>query len=274
MKKFENILICSDIDGTLLNSNRQISNENLEAIEYFKSEGGYFTIITGRPPAVAEEICKQVRPNAPIGCINGGGLYDFERGEYVHLSHLDRSAAELAEYACSKFESLGYQINTAGPVYFCRDNYSMEWFRKITGTPFIQRAPEMIEEPFTKIVFGDQNEDVILALDKLLRAHPNACEFDLVSSEPTLYEILPRGTHKGKAIPALCEYLSLPIERCIAIGDYNNDVEMLRAAGVGIAVANASAEAIAAADRVTVSNDDHAIACVIADIESRKIQLL
>ena len=76
MKKFENILICTDLDGTLLNSNREISKENIDAIEYFKSEGGLFTFITGRVPKTSKSICDSIAPNAPYGCMNGGGIFD------------------------------------------------------------------------------------------------------------------------------------------------------------------------------------------------------
>ena len=83
MKKFENLLFCTDLDGTLLNDEKQISKENLDAIEYFKSKGGKFTFITGRPPIIATDIYKNVKPNVPFGCFNGGGLYDGEKDELI-----------------------------------------------------------------------------------------------------------------------------------------------------------------------------------------------
>ena len=73
MKKFEGILICSDLDGTLLRADKSVSKENLEAIRYFQREGGRFTFITGRVPEAARKIYEAVRPNAAIGCFNGGG---------------------------------------------------------------------------------------------------------------------------------------------------------------------------------------------------------
>ena len=84
MKKFEGILICTDLDGTLLRGDKSISRENKEAIEYFKAEGGKFTFVTGRMPYFSQKAREMVKPNAPIGCGNGGGLYGGEPadGEY------------------------------------------------------------------------------------------------------------------------------------------------------------------------------------------------
>ena len=69
----------------------------------------------------------------------------------------------------------------------------------------------------------------------------------------------------------LCEYLNIDIKNTAAVGDYTNDVEMIKTAGVGIAVENANEDAKMAADYITVSNDNDAIARVIEDIESGKI---
>ena len=74
MGKFDGILICTDLDGTLLNGDYKVSEENAKAIEYFKREGGYFTFITGRMYYYAEDIYEMVKPNAPIGCGNGAAV--------------------------------------------------------------------------------------------------------------------------------------------------------------------------------------------------------
>ena len=73
MNKFKGILFTTDLDGTVLRKDKTISEENKKAIEYFMSEGGIFTFITGRIPYGAEPVLQQLEPNAPFGCINGGG---------------------------------------------------------------------------------------------------------------------------------------------------------------------------------------------------------
>ncbi len=268
MNKFKGILICTDLDGTLLKNDKSISRENLDAIEYFKSEGGYFTFITGRMPYFMESICKIIKPNAPIGCINGGGLYDYNKKEYVSAQTLDKSVTELIEFAEKNISDIGIQIYTFERIYFSRENEAMENFRKATGIPNITADYKNMSEPFAKIVFGDESEEKIFALRDLLFAHPRANEFDFIRSERTLYEILPKGINKGSVLPKLCEHLGVSMERTIAVGDYNNDVAMLQSAGIGVAVANACPEAKEAADYITVSNEEHAIAQIISDIEN------
>lgn len=273
MKKLEGILICSDLDGTLLREDKSISAENLQAIEYFKSHGGIFTFITGRMPYFVTDICKAVRPNAPFGCINGGGLYDYGADAYVWHQTLPREAFELVEYAMQMLPSLGYHVNTFEKTYFVVENSAMAVFRNATGLPDLTCDWQEIDEPIAKVVFGDEDVSVIERLDALLRAHPLADRFDFIRSEKTLYEILPKGTHKGVSLQKMCEHLGISMERTVAVGDYNNDVGMLRAAKCGIAVANATDEAKAAADHITVSNEEHAIAKIIRDIENGAISI-
>ena len=88
MNKFEGMLFCTDLDGTLYTDDKVVSKQNLEAIEYFKAEGGLFTFITGRVPKTAISICDIIQPNAPFGCLNGGGIYDPVENKYLWKSLL------------------------------------------------------------------------------------------------------------------------------------------------------------------------------------------
>ncbi len=271
MKKFEGILICTDLDGTLLKNDKTVSEENLCAIEYFKSEGGYFTFVTGRMPCSVTAIYETVKPNAPIGCINGGGIYDFQAKKYLWTREIDKSVFDLVEYLESNMDGLGIQANTFDAIWFSRENSAMELFRQLTGSPNLVRHYRDIEEPLAKIVFGDERKGSMERIEQILKQHPNAENFDFISSDPILCEILPKGSNKGVVLPKLAEFLGLDIRKTIAVGDYYNDIEMLRAAGIGIAVANAKPEVLAVADRITVGNEENAIARIIADIESGAI---
>lgn len=269
MKKFSNILICTDLDGTLLDDEKKISKENIEAIEYFKDNGGYFTFVTGRMPFFVSNIYNEIRPNAPFGCINGGGLYDCEKQEYIWNQEMSREVISMLECVDRELPSVGIQVNTPWHVFFCKESDAMVEFRRVTGLPNLACGYKDVTEPFSKIVFACEEHE-IATLENFLRSQPMAEKFDFIRSERTLFEILPKGINKGMAIKKLAEHLNIDISRTIAVGDYDNDVAMLKAAGTGIAVENASAEAKAAADHITVSNEKNAIAEIIYDIERGK----
>ena len=273
MGKFDGILICTDLDGTLYRNDKTISNENKEAIEYFKREGGYFTFITGRMPYYSVAAYNAVNPNVPFGCVNGGGVYDGVAQEYVWTTDMPSDVMGLVQYIDELFPDIGIQICLFDKTYFVKENQAMKTFRSLTGIPNLVCDYREIKEPIAKIIFGSNSEDEILNIEKALNEHPLADNFDFVRSERTLFEILPKGVHKGLALSKLVEHLKIDPKRTIAIGDYNNDIGMFKVAGLGIAVSNACKEALDAADLVTVSNEEHAIARIISELENGMINL-
>lgn len=273
MAKFDGILICTDLDGTLIGSDQRISKENLDAIEYFKSEGGAFTFITGRVPTTAKALYEEVRPNVPIGCLNGGAIFDHLKGEYVWLSALCDGAFDVIDFVAENMPDIGIQINTPYNIYFSCNNESTEYFRSLTGVPNLEKHYRDMDEPITKVLFSSLEDERILALAELLKTHPSYEGFDFIRSEATLYELLPKGNSKGAVMSRLVKYLGFDMNRTIAVGDYDNDVSMIRAAKIGFAVANACDSAKKAADRITVSNDEHAIAKIISELDSGDIIL-
>lgn len=273
MKKFQGMLICTDLDGTLLRNDKSISRENLDAIEYFKSEGGVFTFVTGRMPYYVTDMCQRVNPNGPFGCINGGGVYDHRKQAYLWTRELSKAALELVEAAEKQLPEIGIQVCTLERTYFCRENSAMERFRRLTGVPNLTADYRAVKEPVGKIMFGDENGENIERLQKILTSHPMAKDFGFIRSERTLFEILPKGISKGTVLEKMAQLLDIDMRKTVAVGDYNNDAAMLKAAGIGIAVANAVSEAKAAADRITVSNEEHAIARIIADLDCGELKV-
>ena len=270
MGKFDGILICTDLDGTLYKNDKTISKENKDAIEHFKREGGYFTFITGRMPYYSTDAYNAASPNVPFGCNNGGAIYDGEARKYVWATELSRSSYELIAHIEENFEDFGIQVCCLERTYFAKEHSTTERFRRRTGVPKLLANYRDITEPIGKIIFSTDEEDKLFAIAKALREHPRGAEFDFVRSERTLFEILPKGVNKGFALEKLSEYLGVDKRRTIGIGDYDNDIGLFGAAGVGIAVANACQAAKDAADFITVSNEEHALAQVIADIENGK----
>ncbi len=273
MKKFEGILLCTDLDGTLLRRDKSISRENREAIDYFKSNGGRFTFITGRVPSSAQAVYEAVRPNAPIGCFNGGGVYDFATDAFLHFSALPEESVVLAELVDRALPEVGIQLNTARNVYFCKDNPAQQDFRAITGLAHKVCSYRDRSEDVGKLIFLHRDGVMLERVEALLSAHPLAEKFDFIRSEQTIYEILPKGASKGAALPRIAAFCGVDMKRTVAVGDFDNDVSMLKAAGIGIAVENASEAALAAADMTTVSNEAHAIAKIIAALDAGDIHI-
>lgn len=267
MKKFEGILFCTDLDGTLYSDDKTVSKENLDAIEYFKSEGGLFTFITGRVPKTSKSICNTINPNAPYGCINGAGIYDPFSNRYLWTQQLPREVLELVQYVDVNLPEIGIQFNTETEIYFYKDNSALERFRRVTGVENISCTYEELHDPLLKIVFAHHKEDQIAELKDLLSRHPKSGNYDFIRSERRLYEILPKGVSKGNALVKLAELLGIDMNKTIAAGDYNNDISMLQTAGLSFAVSNAVDEAKAAADHITVSNNEHAIATIIDGLD-------
>ena len=272
MGKFDGILICTDLDGTLFRKDKTISRENKDAIAYFKREGGAFTFITGRMPYYAVDAYNAVEPNVAFGCVNGGGLYDGARGEYLWTCEAPRDVLELVKAIDEGFPGVGIQICGFDKTYFLKENDTTKHFRAVTGLPNLVCGYD-VSVPIAKIIFCSGLDREIAEIEATLKAHPRASEFDFVRSERTLFEILPKGVHKGLALSKLVEHLGFDMEKTVAVGDYNNDIGMFKAAKLGIAVSNACQEAIEAADFVTVSNEEHAIAQIIRDLENGKLSL-
>lgn len=267
MKKFEGILFCTDLDDTLFTDDKKVSKENSDAIEYFKSEGGLFTFITGRVPKTSLEIFKIIKPNAPYGCINGGGIYDGYNDKYLWTQYLDDAALKIVKSVDENLPQMGIQVNTKSQVYFCKDNDAMVYFRKVTGLPYVTADYKDVKEPILKVIFAHGDEKQMLLLIDFLKSHPKADDFDFVRSQRLLYEILPKGVNKGSLLCKMAELFDIDIKRTIAVGDYYNDVSMIRAAGLGFAVENAVSEVKAVADHITANNNDHAIAKIIDGLD-------
>lgn len=273
MGKFDGILICTDLDGTLFRNDKTISDENIKAIEYFKSEGGYFTFVTGRMPFYFSEVTEAVKPNAPVGCMNGGGLYDTVKGEYIWNKVISDKVLELASLVDENFPDVGIMVPTLDRMFFCKESKAAATFRKLTKLENLVCHYNDIKEPKSRIVFAIDNYDEVVKIENMLKKHPLYNEFEFVGTEKIFYEVLPKGIGKGVAIEKLCDFLHVDVRKTVAIGDYYNDVSMFRKAGIGIAVDNACDDVKAAADFVTVSNEEHAIARVIYDIEAGKYNI-
>lgn len=272
MGKFDNILLCTDLDDTLLTTDKKISDENKKAIEYFMSEGGLFTFATGRVPHGAKLMLKYVVPNAPMICFNGGGVYDFETDKIIWSRTLDSDAKKVVEYIDKMFDFVGIEICTLEKIYFSKINRLVREHQAFEHLPDNPLNYNQINEKWQKVLFMTE-EDQLQSIKDAIATSPYSDTFTYVQSSPWYYEILPKNSTKGEGLIHLAEFLGIDISRTIGIGDNENDIGLVKNAGVGIAVSNAIEQVKNSADYITVDNNSDAVASVIYALEHEKIKL-
>lgn len=246
-KKFENIIIVSDMDGTFLGIGARVIPENLEAIEYFKQNGGRFTFATGRTHHNIRKSISDVSrvANAPAITVNGACIYDFEKNAPALEYRLDnKRVIELVSYC---------RENLGGVALRCSTDYGF-MTDKITGLikkdfdSFLSGecgiAKELSidkweTEIMHKIVFRDE-ADRLLAVRQVLE--PIFSEhFTFVTSSPRFLELNSKGCSKAIGVEYLKKIYSKEGSKAkiYAVGDYENDIEMLKAADVAACPDNA-----------------------------------
>lgn len=261
--KFSDLVICSDLDGTLLNEENQISKENLEAIEYFRAEGGKFIIATGRMPSAVFPAVKDLKMDYPCICMNGCAIYDLGAKEYVEVTPLDDAVVNVAEEIMNASQELGVEVMNKDGIYVVKRNAVVDFhleYEKISAED--RNSIEDVPKPWIKILFAAAPEEIDAARERLLTS-PHHEKYNLMKTHRFYYEIFNKNASKGEALKKLCSSYNINLENVIAIGDNDNDISMLNVAGKSAAVENASDTVKQHADIITCSNEEHAIADLI-----------
>jgi len=263
MTKYENIILLSDMDGTLLDSNSKVSIENKQAISEFIAQGGHFGIATGRSQLNAVAFLENVEINTPSILYNGCALYDFAAKKFLALYKLPNKELEkYLRYCLKNFENVVIQAYCPDMNYIITPEKSADPRIVSDHQPCVFcRIEDIIEEPWIKILFSGKPED-LKALENKIMDFEIEEKISRVFSSEIYLEFLPPLVSKGSMVTELREYMGAGY-KIYAVGDYNNDREMLLAADIGIATRNALQCIKDIADMITVSNDESAIADII-----------
>ena len=250
MGRYDGILIMSDWDGTLF-ADGAVTEDNCEAIRRFQAEGGLFTVCSGRNSTHFDKFRHFLTPNAPICGYNGALITDG--GRAIFESFIGEEILQMAKTVIENHlfpKMCIYTKENGGPVVcnfkdFCRN------FDKYT------------ELHHYKLVFvGESEEQTLLGREYINGILPEG--YVALRSWPTGLEILRASETKDKVLAFLKAHTGARL--VVAAGDFENDAEMLAAADIGYAVANAVPITKASADRLTVSAAESAIARIIDEI--------
>lgn len=264
---FKNFLIAADVDGTLLNSEHVIPKKNIEAINYFRDNGGVFTLATGRAIPYTRTIAREINLDVPAVVFNGGSVYDFSCNEFLWRSVLPLSVKEHIFDIKEKFPSLGINIMLGEDIYSVSSNFRSVEHAQIVGVEkkdcTFDDAPT---ENWDKMLIMDEI-DVIDALFEY-SSQLNLDGIHVTRSSPYFYEVLPGGVNKSVGLRELIKLCGYDKRYIVAVGDFNNDIEMLQMADLGIAVGNAQDEVKKIADLIVCDNNSNPISDIVAHIKN------
>lgn len=259
-------VLAFDIDGTLTNSRKEIEDSTKEAILRAADEGAIIVIATGRPKKGAINYAKTLeleKNGGYILALNGGLLERCSDSFVLSQNVIDRSFYKEI-YDIAKENNVGLMTYDGDDVVSeDTDNKYLEIEARINGlgTKKVDNLYEYLDYEVPKfLMLGDG--DYLAEVEKKVKARFEG-RLDVYRSEPFFLEVLPLNINKAQTLSKLLEYVGATREELMAFGDGYNDISMIEYAGMGVAMGNANDKVKAAANFVTLSNDEGGIAHAI-----------
>ena len=254
-------LVAVDLDGTLLDQERQLRPTTVEIIKTVAAQGVKFTIATGRLYPSALPFARQLGLDVPIITYNGAMIKSSLSGEVIQHLTLTRDLAREALQLMAN-EDLYRFLYLEDCIYTDAAEYVQYSAALQVPIHLVEDLNPVLETNPTMVVFRAAQEKIPGLTEKLAANFGEAVY--VLNSWPDFVELLHPQASKAKALARLAADLGIRREEIIAIGDGWNDVEMLEYAGLGVAVANAQAEVKARADLVTNGKHEEGVREVLA----------
>ena len=255
-----------------MGKNSRIVPENIEAIKYFNENGGKFTFITGRNHTTAihkyPELVQYI--SAPVAFHNGVCIYDVVKDEIVMQNPLDSELTnDIYRFLMSLYPEVNATLRCARGFYSIYPEQFSDWFKKFEEFCHTITFDTLNTITVDKIVFTGKIETFPEMRRIINEKYGDAV--DCTSASESSVEIMPRGINKGFAVQKLRTLPSLSGSRFFAIGDYENDIEMLSEADISACPANALDSVKELCDIHVCHHDKGAIAELIHIIEEKYI---
>lgn len=261
-------LIVSDFDGTLITSEQKIPEEVRSAINEYVACGGVFAVCTGR---MLRSILPRVRELGLKGLVvayQGTVIAEIESGKIIKNGFIGYN--DISEI-CAYIEELGFGMNVySGDLLFTdipSDNPYLKRYEEIVDV-----KAENVSQKLSSFVYARKMDCQKIAClvapsdrDELYTklTEKFGGRFDVTCSARELVEVSPFGDTKGAALEFIAAHYATPMSSTVAIGDNLNDLSMVKAASIGVAVGNAAELLKQSADYVTVTNNEGAVAKII-----------
>ncbi|MBR0398154.1 MAG: HAD family phosphatase [Eubacterium sp.] len=267
-------LIFLDLDGTALTDDKKLPAGNRKAIDEAMAAGHKIVVTTGRPLASAKKQAERhglAGPGSYIVAYNGGLIYDAEHEKTIFQQTIDLETVRkvFAEAARRGVHIQAYrgdkvlvdpQNDDAELQSYCSlieiDYEVIPDIAELEDEPVKMHSSTLAMQPHGRDSAAAEPDPGLLALRDWINEN-YAEKLDAFLSAPVYLEIVSHGMNKGIAVHKMAELLGYPISDTIAIGDEANDIPMIREAGIGAAMCNGLADAKAAADYVTMADNNH-----------------
>ncbi len=264
-------LVAIDLDGTLLNMNKEISDRNKQTLKRAMETGVRVVICSGRVFTGARLYAKEIDSNDPLIACNGAIITESHAGGIIYSVYMDNEICLRINSICQK-HGVYYHVYAGDTMLTERLGFTSEkYFERNKLLPPEDRVDiEVVKsmEEKLKSIPGKVLKFVIVTDDaELLKRVRNDMEqlqeVDVMSSNFDNFEVMRKGVSKGAALARLTDIYGIPASQMIAIGDNENDISMFQYAGLSIAMENGEAIAKAAANCITASNDADGVAQAI-----------
>lgn len=264
-------LVAIDLDGTLLNMNKEISERNKRAISKAMERGVKIVICSGRVFTGARLYAKEIGSTDPIIACNGAIITNRPDGDIIYSDYMNMEVSIKINSICQK-HGVYYHVYAGNTMLTEKLGYtSKKYYERNRFLPAGDRVDiEVVQNMEAKLqsIPGKVLKFVIVSDDpRLLKSvrtdMEQLREIDVMSSNFDNFEVMNKGVSKGAALEKLTDIFGIPSQQMIAIGDNENDISMFQYAGLGIAMENGEAVAKAAAKYITVSNDEDGVAQAI-----------
>lgn len=257
-----------DIDGTLTNSEKNISKNTLAALKRIMKEGCKVVLASGRPTPGLKRYADELKLSEYGGYLvsyNGAKITDCKTGETLYERFLDEDALSLIHKTVNE-KRTGIGVMTydrEGVVTDSTVDMYMALEARINGLPVkvVKNLPEYVKFKINKCLLTAREDKAYDCMCELIQMYSD--RFSIYRSEPFFVEIMPLNVDKAATLQVLCDILGITKDDMVCCGDGYNDVSMIKFAGVGVAMANAREEVKEVADFITKSNDEDGLVTVI-----------
>jgi Cof subfamily protein (haloacid dehalogenase superfamily) len=265
LKKPRYKLLATDVDGTLIGQSRDVSPENRAALQKAKAAGILVALSTGRPPQAGIKLIESLSLDDYHIFFDGALVTQIRTGEVVYSQPIKPALVEEM-VSQAKLLDVYIEISSADKCYAGVENWWTEINREFFDTPIEIGDLNGLWDRFSilkgQLVLANREER--LRINEFINTFRGRLEFREVTSpaypDRSFINVLAAGVSKGLGLQKLAEHLNIPIEQVAAIGDWLNDIQLLAAAGLGIAMGNAHSEVKHVADEITLDVDQHGFA--------------